>query len=322
MRLENSPLTGVILFYLFWVVSIAPFSFAAQRPIIAVIKSRNITPYNTALEGFRQVLQEQGINAQLIEYELEGKRDEGLRIIEEIRAKNPDLILTVGSISTVVVLKNIRDIPVVFSMIIESVAGGFVKSLDSSGNNATGASMDIPINTQFENLKMLIPGIKRIGVVYNPAQSETIINEASIVARRMNLELVAKSVDSEKDVPEVLEELSKQIDCLWAVVDKTVYTPQSAKYILLFTLRNKIPFMAFSDNYVEAGALVALYCDYDDIGRQSAEIAIEILKGRKPNNIPISLPRKVNIAINLRVAKVIEIEIPASVLRRADKVFE
>jgi putative ABC transport system substrate-binding protein len=308
---------------LFWIIAVTSSPFAGENAVIAVIESQNIEPYNAALEGFKRGLKGQGFSCTgFIEYGLKGEKANSLHIIEEIRDKKPDLILTLGSISTAAVLENIKDIPVVFSMILNPVASGFVKSLESSGNNATGVSMDIPIKTQFANLKMLIPEMKRIGTLYNPRKTRAIVSEASGIARKMGLELVAESVDSDRDVPEALEELAKQVDALWAVVDNTVYNPQSARYILLFTLRNKIPFMAFSVNFVEAGALMALYCDYNDIGRQSAEIAIKILRDQKPNNIPISPPRDINIAINRRVAEVIGIEIPPSILYRTDKIFE
>jgi putative ABC transport system substrate-binding protein len=297
-------------------------AFAAKRPVIVVSKSRNITPYNTALKGFNQVLKNKGIDAYLIQYDIKATKEEGRRVAEEVRARKPELVLTLGSSATEMAQQNIKDIPIVFAMVLYPVASGLVESLESSGNNATGVSMGIPIKTQFAHLKMLIPRIKRIGVLYNPHKTRAIVSEAFAVARKMDLELVAKSVNSDKDIPEALEELAKQVDALWAVVDNTVYNPQSARYILLFTLRNKIPFMAFSVNFVEAGALMALYCDYNDIGRQSAEIAIKILRDQKPNNIPISPPRDINIAINRRVAEVIGIEIPPSILYRTDKIFE
>ena len=310
-----------IIFGIFLWITVPILCFASEEPVVAVVKSRDIAPYNIALEGFNKVLKKKRVAVKLISYNLKGEREEDQKIIRGIKFINPDLILTLGSFATEIVCQQIRDIPVVFSMVLNPEASGFVKSMEASGNNLTGASMDISIRSQFEVLTSVIPNIKKIGIMYNTQENQVIIEKALTVAQKMGLELVAKAVDSEKEVPCVLEDLVTQIDALWSVGDSMIFTAQSTRFILFYTIRNSTPFMGLSPSFVKAGALLALTCDYEDIGRQSGEIALRILAGEKPTNISIAIPRKTLLSLNLRTAEQIGIELPSDIIEKAEEIF-
>jgi putative ABC transport system substrate-binding protein len=206
-------------------------------------------------------------------------------------------------------------------MVLNPDISGYVESMQSSGNNLTGASMDISVRSQFEMLMSVVSNVKKIGVMYDPQENQIVIDRALKTAKDMGIQLLARKVYSEKEVPEVLEDISDNIDALWAVSDSTIFIPQSIQFILLHTLRNSIVFMGISPSFVEAGALLALTCDYEDIGRQSGEIAIRVLTGEKPGNIPVSIPGKTLLSINLRTAQQIGVEIPRDIIKKADEVF-
>ncbi len=159
-----------------------------------------------------------------------------------------------------------------------------------------------------------------MGVIYN-AKEKDWLKEIEATANRMNLEIVAKPINSAADVPRAVEEVAKEADCLWAQVDPLIYNAQSSQYILLTLLRNKIPFMAFSSQYVKAGALLALECDYKDIGRQAGEIAVKILRGGVLGTVALSFPAKVRLVVNQKIAQVIGIEIPKKLLEEAKEVY-
>lgn len=309
------------LYFIFFCLLMA--TVAEGKVLIVVVKSRDIAPYNIALEGFKRALKRGRINSNIIEYDMKGELKKGQEIIKEVKAVNPDLILILGSNATQVISSSIKDIPIIFSMVLNPVASGFIKSMQSSDNNLTGASMDIPIEMQFEKLRSIIPNLRKIGVLYSPMESKTIIEDASDVAKEMGLVLIAQEVSSEKNVPSALEILfEKRADALWMVADGTVFTTQSSKHILLYTLRNGIPFMGLSLSYVKAGALLALSWDYQDIGRQSGELALRVLSGEEPGQIPITVPRRTSLVLNLKTAKRIGIKIPPSVLTEAEEIFE
>lgn len=290
---------------------------------IAVIKSRDSTFYNAALKGFMEALKDKNVKESTSIYNMEDEPKKGREIVSRIKRTKPDLILTLGTMATKAASEDIKDLPIVFSAVLNPVDSKLVKSMKSSGNNLAGASMDIPIKTQFEWLKNVVPNVKTIGVLYNPDDTKVVIDEASKIAETMKLKLIAVPVHSEKDVPQATNDLLRKVDALWSVADTTIFgLQQSRKFILLETLRKKIPFMGLSRTYVKAGALLALSCNYEDIGRQSGELAVRILAGEKPSQIPITVPRKVSLLLNRKVAERIGIKIPNHIIAKADEVFK
>jgi len=297
------------------------FSFSSYALTIAVVKTQDIEAYNLALDGFKEALSGKGVEFWLAG-DMGGAKRLSYSVIDSIKAKSPTLILALGSAATTAVQKEFPDIPIVFSMVLNPIASGFIKSTRSSGNNLTGASLDIPVETQFRELLSVLPRVKRIGVIYNLEENREIINEASLIAKGMGLELVTAVVGSEKAVPDALDDLIKKVDALWSVSDNIVFTSQSVQYILLATLRNEKPFMGISPSYVKAGALMAISSDYKDVGRQAGEVASRVIAGEQPNNIPITAPRRVYLSLNAIVAEQIGIKIPSDATARAKEIFK
>jgi len=254
--------------------------------------------------------------------DLQGAKRLPFSVIDNIKAKSPALILALGSAATTAVQKEFPNMPIVFCMVLNPVASGFVKSIHSSGNNLCGASLDIPVEAQFRELLSVLPRVKRIGVIYNLEENREVVREASLIAKGMGLELVGAVVGSEKAVPDTLDDLIKKVDAIWSVSDNIVFTPQSIQYVLLTTLRNEMPFMGISPSYVKAGALMALSCDYKDVGRQAGDVANRVLSGEQPSNIPITAPRKVYLSLNSIAAEQIRIKIPSDVAARAKEIFK
>jgi putative ABC transport system substrate-binding protein len=118
-----------------------------------------------------------------------------------------------------------------------------------------------------------------------------------------------------------MEEVEGKVDVLWSVADSTVFTPQGLRHILLSTLRNRIPFVGLSPAFVKAGALLALSCDYQDVGSQSGEMAIRILEGESPDTIPTAVPRQVSLSVNMNTARQIKVAIADEVRDAAANLF-
>lgn len=233
--------------------------------------------------------------------------------MQALKAQRPALIVTVGSAATSLVQAHVQDIPVVFCMVLNPVASGFVQSRQASGNNLTVASLDIPARLQFETLKALLPHVKKVGVLYNPRETAAIVEPAMQAAAALGLGLIAMPVTAAEQIPTTMSELERQIDALWSVADSTVFeSDRSVEFLLRRTLQSRIPFMGLSPAFVKAGALIALSADYRDVGRQCGEEAAQVLAGRAPASLPITTPRKVTPYVNLNVARAIGVEIPTS----------
>jgi putative tryptophan/tyrosine transport system substrate-binding protein len=216
------------------------------------------------------------------------------------------------------VRSRVQDIPIVFCMVLNPVASGFVQSMQSSGNNLTGSSLDIPPKLQFEALKAVVPYVKTVGVLYNHRETGKVVEPAARAAAELGLDLIAAPVDAAENLQQALESMQKRIDALWSVADSTVFaSDRSIELLLRQTLRYKIPFMGLSPAFVKAGALLALSVDYPDIGMQCGEQAALVLSGRAPTSLPVTIPRRVTLYLNVNVARAIGVEIPASTMAEA-----
>jgi putative ABC transport system substrate-binding protein len=156
-----------------------------------------------------------------------------------------------------------------------------------------------------------------VGVIYNPSETESVIQEATKAAEEIGLKLVSIPIISEEEVPEALRTLDGKVDALWSVADSTVFSRGSTKFILLHTLRNKIPFIGLSPAFVKAGALMALATDYQEVGTQCGELAVRILSGDHPSSLPITMPRTITMYLNLNTAEILGLEVPSDQMKGA-----
>jgi putative ABC transport system substrate-binding protein len=284
------------------------------------VKSRALPAYDAAEQGFTSVV---GSQAQVgaREYVLSGDPMVTRQVVAQIKSNPPDVVLALGTEAAQQVGKALGNIPVVFAMVVDPVQSDLLSNPSRPGGNMTGVSLVIPAADTLGTLRRAAPQAKRIGVIYDPGNSQEAINDLMTAARAAGLQVVARPVRSAAEVPRAADELRGKIDALYAPVDGTVYSPQSAKYVLLFAVRNAIPVAGFSSNLVAAGALLALYPDYTDVGRQAGYIALRVLSGEAPGRIPVAAPRKSLLALNLNVARTLGLTIPSALRNSADKVY-
>ena len=296
-------------------------SVSADEKRIVILKSSSSPSFLKAEDGFKKEIRKGEIEAVLIEYDVSDESKEEQEIVQKVRDLEPDLIVTIGSRSTAIVSQRIKDIPTVFCMVLNPVSSGFVQSMRSSQNNLTGASLDIPVRIQLEKFKLIVPRLKKLGVLFTP-DSKQVIMEAKGVCQNLGIELLPELIHSEKEIPGAVEALAQEVDGLWAVADTVIFTPQSTQYILLYTLRNGEPFMGLSPSFVKAGALFTLACDHKDVGRQTGELALRVLSGEEPSQVPVTIPRMIYLCLNLRTADQIDLKIPEKIVSVAKEVFK
>jgi putative ABC transport system substrate-binding protein len=295
----------------------APF-LAGAGPEIVSVASVEAEPYRVAYQGFQEALGLSRSDVKIREHVLrEGtSRDQ---LLADIRERPPALVLTLGSTATTFIQSQVKQVPVVFCMVLNPQASGLIQSMQSSGNNLTGASLDIPVKLQFETLQSVVPSARRVGVFYNPKETEKVVLPAVKVANALGLDLVTIAVTSQEEFQEMADSLAKRnLDAVWSVADSTVFsTTRSVEFLLRRTLDARIPFMGLSPAFVKAGALLALSVDYKDVGLQCGEQAALVLQGQAPAVVPIVVPRKVTLHINMNVARAIGVKIPPRVLEKA-----
>src|SRR5690606_17342928 len=140
----------------------------------------------------------------------------------------------------------------------------------------------IPVDVQLAALKSIVPRARKIGVIYNPKKMGDLVNQAHDAAAKRGLEIIASKVDAPEDTTRALRAFSDGIDAFWLIPDPTVVTPQAFKAILEFSQKANVPFFAYNDAFVRAGALLSLGPNATSIGAQACQMAKLILGGASP----------------------------------------
>lgn len=282
--------------------------------VVSVVATQADAPVAEVLDGFREQFAATGEALELTVYQLPDGESEIDQQVGRILASSPRLIFVLGSRALDVIAKKVSDIPIIFGLVLNQ------QSLPE-GSNLTGVFLDFPVATQLGWLHRLLPRAKNIGVIYHPEENATRIKTAAAFAKTHDLNLQAHPITSPRELPAALDALANSCDVLWGLSDQMVANPQTARNLLLFSFRNRIPYFGLSAAWVQAGALFALERDYRDIGRQCGELAEKVLAGAAPGSLPPATPRQVLYSLNQRTARQMKIEFPAPLLQGARKVY-
>ena len=276
------------------------YSPAEAGQEIVAVQSMRIRPYEEAIEGFRSVC-----NARmnrLVLRELQG-RD----VVDKINEIRPEMVLAIG-IDALLRVKMVKEIPVVYLMVLNPRS-----ALDC--DNITGVCMDISQKEQLTSVCRVLPNVKNIGLLYDPVRTGHFAERAQHAATEIGIKLIANRIDRPMDVPLTVNGMKGKIDLFWMLPDLTVITPETVEFLLLFSLENEIPVLAFSEKYVELGALMSIGIDAFDIGRQAGEMAQEILSGRDVKRVRPVDARKSVISINMKIAEKLGIVINKKMIK-------
>jgi putative ABC transport system substrate-binding protein len=281
---------------------------------VAILLSANVDEYQRAVKGFKATARHRIVG----EYDMEGDFERGRKILAEIDTKTkPDLIFAVGIWALQVVVSQPTTAPVVFAMVLNppTIVGG--------AKNVTGASMNVPVEDAIRLFKQLGPNIKRIGVIYNQARTGYLVRRADTVARENGLVLVATEIRSSRDAIAALEAMQDGIDALWILPDETILAPTVVQQMLLFSYRKRVPLLGLSESQAQAGALLSLsFASGEDIGRQAGDLANGILAGKAAGELPYTTARQVKLTVNLKAAQKLGMEIPKTVLDKANTIIQ
>jgi putative ABC transport system substrate-binding protein len=210
----------------------------------------------------------------------------------------------------------IVDIPIVYVMVLDPAKYGL------STSNMTGVLLEVPVERQLAAIKTLLPHVKHIGTLYDPAKTAAAIDEAQrLIKHSNNADLYATPVSTEKEVPTALNRLLGSIGALWLIPDSTVLTDESLRFILNSALEAHVPVIGFSREFAKTGALLCLSVNYQDIGRQAGQLTRRILVGRVTLPLKPVSPDRIEMTLNLKTAKFLGIEIPKEMENRADELY-
>lgn len=283
----------------------------------------------TAFEGFRERMSEMGYrdgkNVRYQYYNARGNAELLRTIARKLVQDKVDMIVTSSTTGTVVAAKATEgtQIPVLF--LSSGNPQALVKSFASSGTNLAGissASLEL-MGRRLELLKELAPRSKRIAL---PLDTKNVnykanLSETREAAQKLNLSVVELPVTSVEDLRKTAVAIHrKSYDAIFSSADSVI--TEGIDALVGQAIKEKLPLMTSLLVNVQRGCLATYAADYNALGKQGAVLAHKILKGAKPADLPIELPHKVNLVLNLTTAKSIGLSIPKEIILRADVVFE
>jgi putative ABC transport system substrate-binding protein len=280
-------------------------------------------------EAFRQALRElghiEGKNI-LIDWRYADGNSERLpAFAAELVRLSPDVIVTQGSTSTRVAQQATRTVPIVMAAGADPVAEGMIASLARPGGNITGLTRVAPEldGKRLELLKEVVPKATRVAVVFNPENvgSAPRWKEMELAAREVGVKLQPIDVRPTEFFEKVFDG-AKREGAHALLVFRLAFITTHRDRIVKLAAENRFPAMYEQRDYVQAGGLMSYDPSQLDISRRAATYVDKILKGAKPADLPVEQPTKFELVINLKTAKQIGLEIPQSVLYRADKVIK
>lgn len=273
---------------------------------VAVLKSADIRPYEEALQGFRS-----SCGCRVTEID-QPENDLAAISSEDLRSK-PDGVLAIG-LDALGHLGALGELPVVFTMVPDQKIKTPLKK------NVSGVYIGSGPEKYIHSIQELFPSCKRIGLVYDPKNSESFVQEAMSVAESRGINLVIKKAGRPEEVPSLIESMRNRIDLFWMLPDATILSPEATKFLLLFSFQSRVPVFTFSKKYVEMGAVAGLNSSPFEMGVQAAEIMKRAIAVKGSAGPVRAEPKNVSLIINSKVANKMGITIREDLLRKAEHV--
>jgi putative ABC transport system substrate-binding protein len=301
---------------------------AAKLPTIGFLGGSTPLAGSQWVAAFVQRLRELGWienRTVTIEYRWAEGRDERFAEIaaEFIRLK-VDVIVTYGTPSAIAAKKATAVIPIVIAAAGDPLGTGLVASLARPDGNVTGLSMQQTelAGKRIEMLREILPGLRTMAILANIGNPNSMLEmgEAHAAARTIGLDVVTSEIRRAEDIAPVFEALKGHADALYVCPDALLSTNRIR--INTLALGARLPTMHGFREYVEAGGLISYGPNFPDLFRRAADYVDKILRGVKPGDIPVEQPTKFDLIINLTTAKALGLDVPSTLLARADEVIE
>lgn len=241
------------------------------------------------------------------------------QIAKKFAGDKPSVIIAIATPSAQSIAAAVRgETPVVFSAVTDPIAAKLVRDLKKPGANITGASDALPLDRHLDLIREMLPQVRRIGILFNPseANSVAVIDTMRQLGAPLGIDIVEGPAPDTNSVQSAARSLVGKIDAFYIPTDNTVVAAMEGAARV--SVENNIPLFAADVDLVSRGALAALGLSYYELGRQTGESVVRIIRGESPGDIPVSDIKTVTLVLNPNVARKIGLAIPESILKRAE----
>jgi putative ABC transport system substrate-binding protein len=301
-----------------------------RRIGVLIVGDENDPLAKSQLSAFTQALADLGwTDGRNVRIDLRWYGDDINRIralAQELVGLQPDIILTSGLPATVAVQRQTQTIPIVFASVADPVATGIVPRLNQPGGNITGfATAEASLGGKWlELLSEIAPGLKRAEIMFNPdtAPASAFMPSLEMAARSLKVVPIIAPVHSDVEIETAIIALGREAGGGLVVMPSGGFTIAHRAPIILAAARNNVPAVYYFSFFARDGGLLSYGVDPVDAFRRAATYVDRILRGAKPGDLPVQFPTKFEMVVNRKTAKALGLEVPPSILLRADEVIE
>jgi putative ABC transport system substrate-binding protein len=260
-----------------------------------------------------------------IEYRwAEGRFDRSPEFFAEFVWLKVDVIVTHGTANVVAAKQATSVIPIVFAAVADPVGNNLVAGLARPGGNVTGLSAQIPdlVGKRLELLREIIPRLRLLAIMANSSNPAAMqdLREGEATMARLGFEVVTHDIRRAEDIAPAFEALNGHAEALYVVTDP-LFTSNRVRLNAL-ALNARLPTMHGTREPVDAGGLISYGSNQTDLFRRAGDYVDKILRGAKAADLPVEQPTKFDLVINLKTAKTLGLDVPPTLLARADEVIE
>ncbi|QFR22132.1 ABC transporter substrate-binding protein [Schleiferilactobacillus harbinensis] len=287
---------------------------------IGILQLMNQTALDDARKGFIAELAKAGYKdgKNISIHYVNAQNDQAnLKSMSEELAKDKNTVnLAIATPAAQALLQADKDTPQLFTAITDPVEAKLVTSLQHPGGNVTGTSDLVPVSGQIKLLHELFPKAKTIGLLYNVAEPNSLVQVkmAKAAIAKLGLKSTSLTVASTNDVSQAMTSLAGKADAIYVPADNVVAAAMAT--VGKISAEKKVPVVPAASTMVPAGGIATNGIDYEKLGAQTAQMAIKIIKGKKASAIPVQLPKDITLVVNKKLAKVFKID-PAQVVNDA-----
>ena len=304
--------------------SVSAAQAADKHKTIAITDIVEHPALTAVREGLLETLAEKGFkegeNLTVIYESAQNNIATAQQIADSFVAKKPDVIVGIATPSAQALVGATRKIPIVFSAVTDPVGAELIPQMKKPGGNVTGVSDLSPIAKHLKLIREITPKVRRLGIIYNAGEA----NSASLVelirehAPKHKLTLKEATVSKSSEVLQAAQSLIGKVDAIYVPTDNTVIS--AFESVVRVGKDGKIPVYAGDTDSVNRGALAALGFNYKDVGRQTGEIVVRILKGKNPGAINAQGVEITELYLNQGKAKELGIKFGKKLTERAKKI--
>ena len=282
---------------------------------------------DAVLDGFKDYLKEHSVATDFRVHNAQANMATAGQIGSQIMGENPDLVLAIATPSAQTCAQalkkapHMQNTPLLFTAITDPVGAGLVSNLKKPGSNITGVSDALPLEQHMAMVRQFVPGLKKLGVMYNSgeANSRTSVMLIKKAGAKLGFEVVEATVSKTSEVYQAAKSLVGRADAVFVPTDNTVV--ESLEAAIKVCEQSNLPLFCADVDSVKRGAVAAMGFDYYKHGRQTGAMAVRIFNGADPAVTPVETQKELQLHINLKAAKNMKVMIPEDVLASADKVY-